>query len=133
MQPPGKLSGTREISASEGIPSFFLGKVLLQLRRARLLRSYKGIGGGYELAFPPDQISLLSVVRCVGGADVVDACILEDRDCQKADHCALHDSWVPIREHLCKMLEERTLADLVRTREPLAPEATEEVPAPAGA
>ncbi len=132
MQPPGKLSGTREISASEGIPSFFLGKVLLQLRRARLLRSYKGIGGGYELAFPPDQISLLSVVRCVGGADVVDACILEDRDCQKSARCALHDSWVPIREHLCKMLEERTLADLVLTREPLTSAATEEAPASAG-
>ena len=115
-QPPGKLSGTREISASEGIPSFFLGKVLLQLRRARLLRSYKGIGGGYELAFPPEQITLLSVVRSVGGADVVDACILEDRDCAKLHPCALHDSWVPIREQLCKMLEQRTLADLVRSR-----------------
>lgn len=132
-QPPGKLSGTREISASEGIPSFFLGKVLLQLRRARLLRSYKGIGGGYELAFPADQINLLSVVRCVGGADVVDACILEDRDCQKVRTCALHESWLPIRESILKMLEQRTLADLVREREPGAPAVAEHVATPAGA
>src|SRR3989304_5998253 len=90
MQPPGKLTGAREVSEHEGIPSSFLSKVLLQLRRGRLLRSYKGIGGGYELALPPDKISLLKIVRCIEGDVAFNACFLEDHECSVRGECALH-------------------------------------------
>ncbi len=116
MQPPGKLSGTREISERERIPNSFLGKVLLQLRRGRLLRSYKGIGGGYELALPPDRINLLMIVRCVGGDEILRRCILEDHDCTPQGHCPLHGAWLPIRDHLETFLEHKTLAELVLAR-----------------
>ncbi len=117
MQPPGKLTGTKEISASEGIPSSFLGKVLIQLRRGRLVRSYKGIGGGYELALPPDRINLLMIARCTGGEEILDLCVLEDRDCSDQNHCALHDSWMGIRDQLRSVLEMNTLEKLVKARE----------------
>ncbi|HZP01162.1 MAG TPA: Rrf2 family transcriptional regulator [Terriglobia bacterium] len=113
-QPPGKLTGTKEISESEGIPSSFLGKVLIQLRRGRLVRSYKGIGGGYELALPPDRINLLMIARCTGGEEILDVCILEDRDCSSLRPCALHDSWMSIRDQLRSVLEKNTLAKLVQ-------------------
>lgn len=116
-QPPGKLTGTREISEHEGIPNPYLGKILLQLRRGRLLRSYKGIGGGYELALPPERINLLMVVRCTGGEELFEGCILQDQKCPSQLLCALHDSWLAIREQLRSLLERSTLADLVRVRE----------------
>ncbi len=116
MQPPGKLSGTREISERESIPKFFLGKVLLQLRRGRLLRSYKGTGGGYQLALPPDKINLLMIVRCIAGDELFDTCILEDHECGSYRQCALHESWVAIRDELRAVLERNTLAELVRAR-----------------
>ncbi|PYV11096.1 MAG: hypothetical protein DMG23_05320 [Acidobacteria bacterium] len=116
MQPPGKLSGTREISEREDIPNFFLGKVLLQLRRGRLLRSYKGTGGGYQLALPPDKINLLMIVRCIAGDELFDTCILEDHECGSYRQCALHESWVAIRDELRAVLERNTLAELVRAR-----------------
>jgi Rrf2 family transcriptional regulator, iron-sulfur cluster assembly transcription factor len=117
MQPPGKLTGTKEISAHEGIPSSFLGKVLIQLRRGRLVRSYKGIGGGYELALPPDRINLLMVVQCTGGEDIFKTCILEDRECSPQHHCALHESWISTRDQLKQIMERNTLVELVRARE----------------
>ena len=116
MQPPGKLSGTREISEREDIPNFFLGKVLLQLRRGRLLRSYKGTGGGYQLALPPDKINLLMIVHCIAGDELFDTCILEDHECGSHRQCALHESWVAIRDELRAVLERNTLAELVRAR-----------------
>ncbi len=118
MQPPGKLSGTKEISEHEGIPASFLGKVLIQLRRGRLVRSYKGIGGGYELALPPDRINLLKVVRSTGGEGVFEICVLEDRDCSPIQQCALHESWMTIRNQLQELMERYTLADLVKARAP---------------
>jgi Rrf2 family protein len=115
MQPPGKLSGTREVSEREGIPSSFLSKVLLQLRRGRLLRSYKGIGGGYELALPPHKISLSMVVSCFDGTPF-NACILGDHECLAGPECPLHQSWGPVRKQLIDFLERTTLAELVENR-----------------
>jgi Rrf2 family protein len=116
MQPPGKLTGTREISECESIPRSFLGKVLIQLRRARLVRSYKGIGGGYELALPPDRINLLMVVRDTGSHELFENCLLEDRECSSPCCCALHESWIAFRDQLMRMLEQRTLAELAQAR-----------------
>lgn len=121
MQPPGKLSGTREISEREKIPSPFLGKVLLELRRGRLLRSYKGTGGGYELALPPDKINLLMVVQCIAGEELFEGCILEDRNCNPERRCALHECWAGIREQFHSLLEGSTLAELVQARGPVKP------------
>ena len=118
MQPPGKLSGTREISEHERIPSPFLGKVLLSLRRGRLLRSYKGIGGGYELGLPPDKISLLTIVRCIEGNMTFDDCLLEDHECSTTEQCPLHPSWGEVRQKLLDFLGQNTVADLVRIRQP---------------
>lgn len=116
-QPPGKLSGTREISSSESIPSSFLCKVLLQLRRGRLLRSYKGIRGGYELAMPPDKISLLMIVRCIEGEEAFAGCVLDDKYCTPEHPCSLHESWIGIRDQLMGLLDHKTLADLVLKRQ----------------
>lgn len=116
MQPPGKLTGSREIADREGIPNSFLCKILLDLRRKRLLRSYKGIGGGYELALPPDRINLLMIVRAIEGELAFTECILEDNECSAHGECALHDSWLALRKELIHFLETQSLADLVATR-----------------
>lgn len=114
-QPIGKLTGKKEIAQSESIPSGFLSKVLLSLCHSRLLRSRKGFRGGYALAVPAEQISLLAVIRAVHGEPLQD-CMLEDRQCSSAHPCELHASWVPVREQLLDYFEELTAADLVRLR-----------------
>lgn len=116
MRPPGKLTGSREIADHEDIPNSFLCKILLELRRKRLLRSYKGIGGGYELALPPDKINLLMIVQSIEGELAFTECILEDHQCSAHGPCALHESWAELRAHFIQFLETQTLAGLVETR-----------------
>jgi Rrf2 family iron-sulfur cluster assembly transcriptional regulator len=116
MQPLGKPSGTREISEREHIPRPFIPKVLLPLRRAHMVLSFRGIGGGYELAMPPEQINLLAIVRCMDGASL-NECVLEDHPCPSPHECALHPCWGVLRELLLGYLEHTTLADLVRFRQ----------------
>lgn len=117
MQPPGKLCGTREISKTERIPRPFLGKLLLELRRGRLLRSHKGIGGGYQLAQPPDRINLRMIVQCIEGDIALAQCILDDQECPGEPPCALHESAANFRDQFKQLLETKTLAELVRSRE----------------
>jgi Rrf2 family protein len=116
MQPLGKLSGTHEISEREHIPRPFIPKVLLPLRRARLVRSFRGIRGGYELAVPPEQINLLAIMRCIDGMPLND-CVLEDHPCSSPHECVLHPCWSIVRELLLGYLERTTLADLARSRQ----------------
>lgn len=116
MQPPGKFSGTREISECEHIPRAFIPKVLLPLRRAHLVLSCRGIRGGYELAVPPEQINLLAVMSCIDGVRLND-CVLEDHPCSCPDECVFHPCWSAVRELLLGYLERTTLADLVRFRQ----------------
>lgn len=57
VQKGGKLSGAREISEAEQIPMPFLWKILRLLTQRRLIRSFKGVRGGYELARPAEKVS----------------------------------------------------------------------------
>jgi Rrf2 family transcriptional regulator, cysteine metabolism repressor len=56
------------IAAGQGIPLRFLEQILLTLKRARYLRSSKGKGGGFQLARPPERISLAEIIRLFDGA-----------------------------------------------------------------
>jgi Rrf2 family protein len=55
------------VARARGIPERFLLKVLKPLVSVRILRSVKGPNGGYRLAKPPAQISLLELVEAVDG------------------------------------------------------------------
>jgi Rrf2 family iron-sulfur cluster assembly transcriptional regulator len=115
-QPPGKMISSDEIAASESIPPAFLGKVLHPLCRDRLLRSRKGLRGGYELLVSPDRISLLDIVRSVDGEPLMD-CLLQDRACSRTTPCELHESWSEMRDQLMNYLQRVTVADLVGNRQ----------------
>jgi Rrf2 family protein len=57
----------REVATEQGIPQQFLEQVLVQLKRALLVCSYRGSHGGYALARDPAQISVLEVLTCLDG------------------------------------------------------------------
>lgn len=114
MQPPGKLTGAREISRAENIPMPFLWKILHMLTRQKLVRSFKGIHGGYELARPAGETTLSSVVFATDGVDFSNQCVLGLPRCGEQNACPLHATWKGIRENMLAMLEQNTLADLAR-------------------
>ena len=114
MQPSGKLTGAREISREENIPTAFLWKILHTLARRKLIRSFKGVNGGYELACPGDEITLSTVIFAADGVDFSEHCVLGMPRCDDQNACPLHDTWKEIRGEMLAMLEQNTLADLAR-------------------
>ena len=114
MQPPGKRTGARTISEAESIPIPFLWKILHTLTRQGLIRSFKGIHGGYELARPSEEIALRSVVSTTDGPDFDGQCVLGLPRCGEENACPLHRAWKEIRQRMSDMLEKTTLADLAR-------------------
>lgn len=56
-----------EVSQRNGIPKKYLEQIFLQLKGAGYVRSIRGSGGGYELAKPPQNISLAEIIRLIDG------------------------------------------------------------------
>jgi len=121
---------TATLADEQGMPRKFLEAVLGDLRRAGLVRGQRGVDGGYVLTQPPSQIMVGQVLRAVDGplAGVRGLRPEETMYSGTAEH--LQQLWVAVRAAVRNVLDEVSLADVVRGRLPahvrrltLAPEA----------
>jgi Rrf2 family protein len=104
----------RDIAYEEELPEKFLELILLELKNARIVESVRGAKGGYQLRRPPAEIRLSEIVRLIDGplapfGDADQLRILIHRD---ADHRALYQVFLDVRDSAAKILENTTLADL---------------------
>jgi Rrf2 family protein len=113
-QPSGRLVGAREMATRLEIPMPFLWKILRKLSEKKLVRSFKGVRGGYELARPARAISVSEVLAAGRGTDQVGRCVLGLELCDDRDPCPLHDQWKSLRKQIEARFEATTLGDLVR-------------------
>jgi Rrf2 family protein len=97
-----------ELRASEA----HLSKVLQQLVRVGLLHSKRGPSGGYALARPPTQISLLDVYEALEGPLRQDGCLFTEPICQQVN-CILGDLVERLRTEAHDHLESTSLSDVV--------------------
>ncbi|HEY4900261.1 MAG TPA: Rrf2 family transcriptional regulator [Terriglobales bacterium] len=114
--PPGsrvKKSALVELSEA---PESFLSKVLQSMVANRLITSRRGGGGGFELAMPPDRVSVLTVVEAIDGPIHLNLCVPGASGCDRSLACAVHPVWVEARAALVKVLSGATMARLARKR-----------------
>jgi Rrf2 family protein len=102
----------KAIADAHGIPPRFLVQILLQLKGAGLVVSTRGAAGGYHLTRPPEKISLANVINVIDRESPPrgDAVTLA----QSPTVHAIRSVWQEIQAEEQRMLEEVTLADLVR-------------------
>lgn len=102
----------REIAASMAIPASFLPQVMADLVRAHLVVRSMGRRGGYKLAMPADQISLLSIVEAVEGDGRRRTCVLRGGPCGEpsADPCPVHEYFFAAQQALFDSLGSVVLA-----------------------
>jgi Rrf2 family transcriptional regulator, iron-sulfur cluster assembly transcription factor len=114
MLSAGSLCRLEEIASEEQIPRHFLAKILQRLAKKRLVRSFKGLGGGFTLGHPAKNISLYMIVDAIDDLSFsFQECIFGDRICGEAKPCALHDDWARLREEELKFLQRITVANLI--------------------
>jgi Rrf2 family protein len=106
---------SKDIAARASIPKPFLDQLLLDLRRAGLVRSVRGPGGGYVLARAPDEITIRDSVAAVEGGALATQCGLRANDgvpCHRAAACALSEVWKRVDDSTNQILTGYTLAQL---------------------
>ena len=105
----------RDIAAESDLPEKFLELILLELKNARIVDSVRGARGGYQLRRDPSEIPLSDIIRLVDGplAPMGDAEQLRGLIAKDADHRALYEVFLAVRDAAAKILEHTTVADLV--------------------
>lgn len=105
----------RDIAYEENLPEKFLELILLELKNARMVESVRGAKGGYRLRRTPSEIRLSEIIRLIDGplapfGDADQLRTLIDRD---AEHRALYQVFLEVRDAAARILENTTLADLI--------------------
>ncbi|TXC78642.1 RrF2 family transcriptional regulator [Luteibaculum oceani] len=105
------------IASSTNISKKFLENILLDLKKAGILGSKMGKGGGYFLMKDPENIPMASVIRLFSGPIALVPCVSINyyercSDCADEETCKLHDVMLDVRDQSLRILEGKTLADL---------------------
>src|SRR5215475_6250742 len=113
-----------EISKKKKIPLKFLENILLELKKAGILESKKGKGGGYYFAQNPKDVTLATIIRLIDGPISLLPCVslYFYEKCKNCDekHCGLHEVMIQVRDANLRILEKRTIADLAKN-DPIFP------------
>ncbi len=109
-------TSVRDIAERTGLPQPYLEQILLALKGAGLVRSKRGVGGGYVLARVPEQITLGQIVSAVDGPIVVGDFGQPHQNgaCDHEGKCVLLAVWSDVGEHMRHHLDSFTLQDMVQ-------------------
>lgn len=103
----------KEIAENQDVSVAYLEQILNKLRKAGLIRSVRGPGGGYLLSVKPDKISIASIVSELEGPVAITSCLDPEEGCVRVDNCVTHLLWKALGEQIEAFLETITLKNLV--------------------
>ena len=129
MNDDGTPTSVRDIADRTALPQPYLEQILLAVKGAGLVRSKRGVGGGYILARSPSEITLAEIVSAVDGPIEVGDFGRPHQNgaCDHEGQCVLLAIWADVGAQMRRLLDATTLADVVgitRGRSPWPPVAT---------
>lgn len=120
----GRDSSVRALAELQGVPQELLAKVFTKLAKAGLVAATEGVRGGFKLARPADEISVLDIVRAIDGdksifecRDIRGRCAVFDGsppDWATSGTCAIHAVMLTAQKRMEEALAQQTVLDLVR-------------------
>ena len=107
-----------EIANSVSLPEKHLAKIFMHLAKTRMVHSVRGIHGGFMLARPSEQISLLEIVEATEGPFDMDSCFYHFGTCDHPDGCQLCDFLRSSQRAVMNVLQAVTISDFVKGEGP---------------
>lgn len=120
-QPSDEPVHISDIAEAKNIPRKFLEAILLELRKARILRSQRGKGGGYFLNKPASEINLMEVIRLMDGAIALLPCVSLNfyepcDECPSERACRVRKAFIDVRDRTLGILATCSLDQLVKRK-----------------
>ncbi len=125
LRDDGSPTSVRDLAERTGLPQPYLEQIMLSLKGAGLVRSKRGVGGGYVLARPTHAVTLAEIVSAADGPINAGDFGEPHRNgaCDHEGQCVLLEVWADVGHHMREHLASYTLADMVdqaRGRRPVA-------------
>ena len=105
----------RDISLRQGISLLYLEQIFSKLKKDNIVKSIRGVSGGYVLTAKPDQIKLSNIFSAVHEEIKTVQCKKEsNKGCTgKFSKCITHDLWDELEKHINNFFEQKNLKDLI--------------------
>ncbi len=116
-RPPGERVPTARISQEMLIPAALSGRIVADLARGGLVRTFPGRDGGVQLARPAEEITLLQVVTLMEGPFHLSECVEGNVTCPFEAHCPVRRQWIRVDDMVAAALNRVTFADLAQEAE----------------
>ncbi len=110
----------KEISERQDVSVAYLEQILNTLRKAGLISSVRGPGGGYVLSRSPEKISIGAILRELEGPVAITSCLDPREGCLRVDGCVTHLLWKALGENIESFLDDMTLKDLLEGNDLMA-------------
>ncbi|MGD9547049.1 MAG: Rrf2 family transcriptional regulator [Candidatus Krumholzibacteriia bacterium] len=101
------IAGSCEVSEA------FLAKIFQMLAQAGIVKSHRGVKGGFSLGKPAAEISLREIVEVCEGGIALNHCLRKVDPCKDADTCQVADVWRRAQDALVGALDQTNLADVI--------------------
>lgn len=103
-----------EIARAEEVPEKFLAKIFQSLTKAKIVRSHRGIHGGFSLIGDPDDISARQIVEAIQGPYSLTRCLKYPRECAKSETCPVRVILERAETKLMAVFDEFSIGDMMR-------------------
>lgn len=107
-----------EIARAMATPKSFLAKILQKLVKAGIVRSFRGVKGGFRLDRKPAEITLLDVIEATQGVVALNACAVDDTVCGFSSTCVVHPIWIKLRGEFNDLLKQHNFAEIAEAASP---------------
>ena len=112
---PERMHNARDIMEHTQIALPTISKILKILAKSGLLRSHRGVNGGYSLMIAPDKISIAQILAAMEGNLALTECSGHHSHCSIESICHIRTNWRSISQIVQESLKKVTLADMLRS------------------
>lgn len=113
----GKPKAIKTIAAEEEISPEFLEQIFFKLKKAGIIDSVRGPGGGFMISASPESITVRDIFLAVDeGLDITPCTACNDKDmvdCGRSDICLTHDVWKEASQHINQFFENINLQSIM--------------------
>jgi Rrf2 family iron-sulfur cluster assembly transcriptional regulator len=109
----GEPVSINSLSEMENISPVFLEQIFFRLRKAGIVSSIRGPGGGFCFALPLEKITVKQILEAAGENLDITFCDKRNEDCDKVDECLSHHVWADVNKLLKDYFDKITLLSIL--------------------
>ena len=112
-QENGRIVPLSEVSKEQDVPEKFLAKIFQSLSKAGIVKSHRGVKGGFTLARAPEDITVRELVETIQGPYFLAKCVHDHKECDKSHNCPVRHLLHITLKCILTQFDKYTLADML--------------------